>query len=823
MAFERLTRSIRWKLLLTMIGLLAGGVVILTTGQVLSQTAFMQGELERRLELQRTILVERGQAIADNFARQLGNDLAAFNFSNAEHSLTNAVQEGNQIAYAVLMDADRTAYVHTRRPELQNEQLDEPADLEAATRTATAWKRAGEGAAAVLEITQPIEVAGQPWGTLRLGFPLAALNQEMVDARRAMEKQTHLVISRTVLTAVVFILIGVLLVHWIATRLTGPIVQLTESARALATGKFGTAKIVRVRSKDEVGVLSNAFASMAENLRLSYEKLEDYSQHLAQMVEQRTQELARMTLNAEEARHQAEEANKAKSTFVASMSHELRTPLTAIIGFSELLLADAEAEGRTEAVEDLTRIMDSARHLLNLINEILDLSKIEADKMEVHLERFAVRQVIGEVTGTIQTLAAKKGNRLIVDAAPELGSMRSDLLKLRQCLLNLLSNANKFTDQGAVTFEVRRENRGQAEFVRFTIKDTGIGMTPEQLGKLFQAFQQADSSTSRKFGGTGLGLVITKKFCEMLGGTVAVTSVPGTGSTFVIDLPAEAPDPDTRPAEAPRAPEVETVTDTDKPSILAIDDDPNFHRILERTLRPLDCRLHFAFNGEEGLKLARTHRPALITLDVKMPVMDGWSTIARLKSDPALATIPVVMVTVNEGEQALGFHLGAADWLPKPVEPLHLARVIQRHLGAVSGGEVLVVDDDEGIRMMVRLLLEARKLKVVEAANGAEALRLIETARPGLVLLDLMMPEMDGFEFLRRLRERPEWTSLPVVVLSALTPNAEERAFLEAHCQAVMEKGECVRNDLTSMVGHFLSARPASKTDVPAVGSSPKI
>jgi signal transduction histidine kinase len=481
--------------------------------------------------------------LADNLSRQAENDIASFNFSNLAEALQQRVRAtndtGGDLRYAILMDLGRTAFVHTLQPSLQQERLDSVRDLEAAARTNMVMTELGAGAEQVLEITRPLRSGVQPWGTLRLGFSLAALNQEILRTRAEVASHQKAAVVRSFLTGVGFIFAGWLVVLWLATRLTRPIVELTSVARDLAKGDFTATARLGQKASDEVDVLANTFVSMAADLQKTYERLEEYNRDLSEKVADRTRQLASMTLAAEDARRQAESASTAKSAFLARMSHELRTPLTSILGFSELLLADAEAEGRQEAVDDLNRIMCSARHLLNLINEILDLSKIEARKMELHPQRFAVIPLVHEVVSALGPLVSKNGNRLVVDTADNLGAAFTDQVKLRQGLLNLLSNANKFTNGGEVTLRVRREPQAGRDHLVFAVSDTGIGMSPEQVGRLFQPFEQADRSTSHKFGGTGLGLAITRKFCELLGGHVGVTSSLGTGSTFTMAIPAE--------------------------------------------------------------------------------------------------------------------------------------------------------------------------------------------------------------------------------------------------------------------------------------------
>ncbi|WP_237480380.1 response regulator [Lichenibacterium dinghuense] len=502
----------------------------------------------------------------------------------------------------------------------------------------------------------------------------------------------------------------------------------------------------------------------------------------------------------------AEEANLAKSTFIANMSHELRTPLSAIIGYSEMMLEEVEdgADG-AELAADMRKIESNARHLLGLINDVLDLSKVESGKMEVYAERFDVAPMVEEVGSAVQSLIGKKHNTLRLELGPDLGAVETDLTKVRQMLLNLLSNAAKFTEDGTITLSASREGgAGPDGRLVFAVADTGLGMSEEQLAKLFQRFTQADSSTTRRFGGTGLGLSLTKAFSDMLGGTVAVASRPGRGTTFTLTLPA------TYAAPAP------TQADADEPAeegegrdlVLVIDDDADQRALMTRFLHREGFRARAASNGETGLELARSLRPRAILLDVMMPGLDGWSVLSALKADPDLADVPVVMVTFVD-QRGVAQALGAADYVLKPVRWERFKAVMDR-FRARDGG-VLVVDDDADTRARIRTLLERDGWAVTEAGNGRDALDLYPLAKPAVVLLDLTMPVMDGFACLAALRARPDGADVPVVVLTALDLSREDRRRLAGASQ-ILNKGDTSLRALVERLQRLVGGEAALGT-----------
>jgi PAS domain S-box-containing protein len=499
-----------------------------------------------------------------------------------------------------------------------------------------------------------------------------------------------------------------------------------------------------------------------------------------------------------QARRDAEAASRSKSQFLANMSHELRTPLNAIIGYSEMLIEEVGEEGQEALLADLDKIHSAGKHLLNLIAEILDLSKIEAGKMELYLEVFSVAKVVEEVATTVQPLAEKNRNRLEVGEADGLGTMHSDMTRIRQVLLNLLSNACKFTNGGVVRLETIREpaQNGDEEWLRFMVADQGIGMSPEQMDRLFQAFSQAEASTSARFGGTGLGLAISQQFCRMLGGDITVESRSGEGSTFTVRLPAVAPSAraaELGSRESESAPEVSPESAA-MGTVLVIDDEPNSRELMARYLRKEGYRVVEAPSGPTGLKAARETRPDVITLDVLMPEMDGWAVLMELKSDPELARIPVIMATITD-QRNLGIALGASEYLTKPIDRERLAAVLRKYSGDGAPRSVLVVEDDPGARSLIRRALEAEGWVVTEAENGRVALERLAAEPPALVLLDLMMPEMDGFEFLEALRKKEGEPRIPVVVITAKELTEEDCQRLNGGVERIVSKGTGNRDE----------------------------
>ncbi len=517
-------------------------------------------------------------------------------------------------------------------------------------------------------------------------------------------------------------------------------------------------------------------------------------------LKQRETQLGELVDNLAQARDQAMEATRTKSQFLANMSHELRTPLNAVIGIAEMLHEDAEDDGLEDFIEPLDRINNAGKHLLNLINEILDLSKIEAGKIEMLSEDFEVSTMLDEVSTMVQPLAQKNANTLTVDCAGDVGQMHADPTRVRQIIFNLLSNACKFTENGTVTVTVRRAAADGGDTLSFAVADTGIGISAEQMARLFREFSQADASTTRKYGGTGLGLTISQRLCKLMGGDISVESEAGVGTTFTAILPADVADlrqdgEDFQVAGAP----VPRGTGGRGNLVLVIDDDKTVRDLMQRHISKDGIEVVTAHDGAEGLKLARELNPAVITLDVLMPGADGWEVLRELKADKSLAEIPVVMCTILDDKNK-GYALGAADYMNKPVSRDNLRQVLSRYLSSAAGARILIVEDDETTRTMLRRLLVGEGCLVSEAENGRIALDRLAESRPNLILLDLMMPEMDGFEFLAEIRTMEAHANIPVVVITAADLSEQDRARLNGGVEQILRKTAFNRDDLLEEV-----------------------
>jgi signal transduction histidine kinase/DNA-binding response OmpR family regulator len=611
-------------------------------------------------------------------------------------------------------------------------------------------------------LCQAISKAGARLGSIYLDF-------DLIQVWRRVGQNCIVVAAMLAISALVAFFIS----NRLQREISKPILDLAEVANAISEKRDYSVRAVK-QTEDEIGFLIDCFNGMLARMEKHEKTLREVNEQLAKS------ETRALT------------ATEAKSQFLANMSHELRTPLNAIIGYSEMLQEEVQEIGQAQFAADLEKIHAAAKHQLSLINDILDLSKIEAGKMSLYLETFDIARAVQDVAATIRPLVAKNGNQLEIHCPPDLGTMRADQTKVRQILFNLLSNATKFTQKGVVRLEARALAAAAAApaSFNFLVSDTGIGMSPEQLARLFQAFSQAEASTTRKYGGTGLGLAISKRFCQMMGGDLTATSELGKGSTFAVTLPVEVGEaPRTLQTGAAGGPDTAAVTAAKRlSSILVIDDEASARDLIQRALTKEGYQVETAASGPEGCARARQLKPSAITLDVMMPGMDGWAVLTVLKADPATADIPVVMLTVVD-DKNLGFALGAADYLIKPIEWERLISVLEKHRRHLASSRLLVIEDDPDTREMLRRVAQNNGWEVVEAENGKVGLDCIAKSVPGVILLDLMMPEMDGFTFLEELRLRPEYSRIPVIVVTAKDLTPDDRRRLNGHVIKVLQKG----------------------------------
>lgn len=610
--------------------------------------------------------------------------------------------------------------------------------------------------------------------------------------------------ERRLIWAVIFLSMLILVIQRRIARLIQP---LNILAKHLAVVDF-----------NRVGKLPAAEKNMAKEISQVWDAVDQLFIRLGQRDKQIRieHEIAQLALKE---KIQAESANKAKSQFLANMSHELRTPLNAIIGYSEMLKEEALEMGQLELPKDLDKIYRAGSSLLTLINDVLDLSKVEAGKMQLYLEDVKVIDLIDDVILTITPIVEKSSNEIRVDCPDGIGTIRVDAAKLRQSLINLVSNALKFTNEGLVTLAVGRTTTEQKEWIELSVKDTGIGLTEDQIEGLFQAFSQADASTTRLYGGTGLGLTISRGFCRLMGGDIKVESEQGKGSTFTICLPVAVMEQDPEDSSSSQLNDTDSggplrTTYVDKQNldqdrrskksiVLIIDDDPMGCEIPAKYLEKDGYDVLCARDAKTGINKINEVIPDIVLLDVIIPGMSGWEVLTYIKKQPSLLHIPVIMLTMID-EKRTAYALGAADYLVKPVDRDDLTRAVNNCLRKEGLQSVLVIDDDVDSRKLIRLILENDGFSVVEAESANLGLVRVAERIPALILLDIFMPEMDGFQFLDELSKNPDWGSIPVIALTGIDMDDLQRDKLDERVERVVQKGAYSIDTVLKEVRKFL-------------------
>ena len=564
-----------------------------------------------------------------------------------------------------------------------------------------------------------------------------------------------------------------------------------EKMTALADQLDGSARTLilnDIKKMNELADNADRNSSEEASVELMLVAFSRMSDEVNGLIDARTSEM-------ETARDEARDASDQKTKFFANMSHELRTPLNAILGYGEMLYEDCEDLGYDDLLPDLKKITSSGSHLLSLINNILDLSKIEAGKMELFVTSFEIENMVQTIKDVSEPLAAKNDNGFVINLDGAMGSMSQDETKLRQCLTNFLSNGFKFTKNGTVTLDVKARMVNDVEFIDFAVIDTGAGMSPEGVAKVFEEYTQAERSTSANYGGTGLGLPISKKFAEMMGGDVIVTSEEGVGSVFTMSVPRECPEYSEDEVEG----NVINLDDQDNLVVL-VDDDVAMHDLIKRTISKLNLTLLGATNSEKGMELIREVKPKLILLDVLMPGRDGWSLLKECKTDKDLKDIPVIMIS-QLNQSNLAASLGANDYLTKPIDRSHFINTLKRILGNdTKDKKVLVIDDDKDVRELLSRLLKDAGYRPIDARDGKEGLERTKD-EPALIILDLEMPRMDGFEFLDNyIKDVPEESRAPVLVFSGKDLTDVQEDLLKERVVGLVKKDDVSMDNLSKMI-----------------------
>lgn len=767
---RRARSSIRWKLLTAMIGLIVGLVVTLTGIELVLQKRSLEHELGKRIDLMKANLLERSSALSNLLLTQVENDVAAFNFSHIALTLSRAIDESPLLDYAILMNIDGVAFIHSSHPELQQEILEDDASRFALMQQRLTHRE--YPAQNVTEFILPIHFGNNPWGVLRLGYTMQELQKEIAGSKADIAATTQGLLISTAATASFFIVIGSMIVLVISTTLSRPLMRLTESVRELARGDFDAAmqlldnapngKRKKAKAEDEIGLLAQSFADMANEIRQSHQQLEEYNRTLELKVKERTLEL-------EQANEKLKDLDQMKTNFLSTVSHELRTPLTSVMGFARILQKKFETtlfpplsqsddkkvqKAMRQVMENAQIIVEEGERLTTLINDVLDLAKMEAGRVDWNMQELRIEDIVDRAMAATSALFAVKPVQLRKDMPADLPLFEGDRDRLIQVVINLISNAVKFTDQGSVTLSA---TVGEGELI-VSVRDSGCGIKKEDQPLVFEKFKQVGDTLTDKPKGTGLGLPICREIVEHHGGRLWLESELGVGSTFLFTLPL----PGSRPAENAENDALVDICRSDfvtvekqlrdciaqrlnpqadaAPNILIIDDDLNIRQFLRQELGGEGYHVSEAGSGREGLDMIAAQRPDLIVLDVQMPHLNGFDVAARLHAHPSTLAIPIILHTVSE-DKKLAEQLGIDYYLTKPVNGSVLLDAVRQLLHTPKHKTVLLLDSDGERRIAWRELLEQCGYAVHTAGDAETAIANAATYHPDIVIGDAALAE----------------------------------------------------------------------------------
>jgi len=756
----------------------------------------------------RELISEEMKGSARSFARMLAttatNAILSSDISSLHEYVDKTGKEHN-VSYAMILDSEGTVLASTEK-KFDGYILSDDVSKRANSSSGELLQVAGN----VFDISAPIFLEGKKIGIARVGVSTETMLQKIAVVRNDGVNMTLFAI-----------MVGSMVAVLIALRVTRGLGSLGKVARQMTGGNLSSRVQGDPLSYRELTELGDAFNHMAdavqereeelqqsiEELDLAHEELQSANEELQQHYEElelSQEELLTSNEELSQANDRVIEADRLKSEFLANMSHELRTPLNSVIALSGILLARMDGDLTEEQEKQVKIIKKSGKNLLELINDILDLSKIESGKMEISLEEFYIEDVVNDDRAMVTPLASEKEINISFIKNEEIPVIRSDRNKVKQILLNLLSNAVKFTPTGG---SITIDATGRDGRVELRVTDTGIGIAKENLDKIFDEFRQVDGSSTREYGGTGLGLAITRRLVKLLGGEIRVESEIGKGSTFIINIPVTLDGVEPLTVVASRI-------DPGRKTILAVDDDPSVIYVLKKYLEGEGYQVVPAHNGAEAIRLAREVKPFAITLDIMIPGRDGWEVINELKGDPATEHIPIVVISILDNK-SLGFSLGVTEYLTKPVERNTVLNALgrlmsPRCIGMDCTPNVLLVDDDPIHIMAMKAVLADSGYKVTVAPGGKEAIEVLKEATPCAVILDIMMPEVDGFMVLEELKKRKETRDIPVIILTAKDITDDDKKRLNGSIQDIIGKGNFAHEEVLRDLKNIMERRKSS-------------